>query len=406
MTPSSSAPPSDPPDPGAWPRVLGRLGSGRPGPTVVCVGAIHGNEPAGLPAISRVLARLRERGVAVRGELVGVTGNRRALAAGTRFVDRDLNRRWTAQNIARLASGAVETSEDQETRELLAVFLPLMRRGPVRFIDLHSTSGPSTPFSLMADVLRNRPLALALPIPVVLGLDEVIEGSMLGYLCDLGHVGVAVEGGQHDDPRTVDFHESALLLMLVAAGSLDARDLPDLAEHRARLAAVNAGMPAVCEIRQRHVVRPDDEPFVMKPGFVNFQLVMRDQVVARDRGGDVRVSETGLMMLPRYQGQGDDGYFIARPVSRTALRVSAALRTLRFDALMPYLPGVSRHPERADHYIAGPSVAVAVSQMFALFGYRQVRAHAERLVFSRRRPDGDVALPAELTAWLADESPD
>ncbi|MDC0675001.1 succinylglutamate desuccinylase/aspartoacylase family protein [Nannocystis radixulma] len=398
MTLSSSGPPSTRPhSPGAHPRVLGRYSSGRPGPTVVCIGALHGNEPAGLSAISRVLARLQDGGVPLRGELIGVAGNRRALIEERRFVDRDLNRRWSPDNIARIAAGTIETSEDQETRELLAVFLPLLRRGPVHFIDLHSTSGLSTPFSCMADVLRNRPLALALPIPVVLGLEEVIEGSMLGYLCDLGHVGVAIEGGQHSDPRTVDFHESALLLMLVAAGSLEARHVPDLAAHRARLAAVNSGMPAVCEIRHRHVIKAEDEPFVMLPGFVNFQIVERGQVVADDRRGSVRVPETGLMMLPRYQGQGDDGYFIARPVSRTALRVSAALRTLRLDVLVPWLPGVSRHPERADHYVADPAVArVAVEQVFHLFGYRHVRADAERLVFSRRRPAARPVLPAEL----------
>lgn len=383
-------------------RVLGRYSTGRPGPTVVVIGAIHGNEPAGLSAIQRVLARLAAQATPLRGELVGVSGNLRALRAGRRYVDRDLNRRWTPENIAKITRGGPETSEDRETLELLQVFVPLMRRGRVSFIDLHSTSGPSTPFSCMADVLRNRPLALALPIPVVLGLEEVIEGSMLGYLCDLGHVGVAVEGGQHSDPRTVDFHESCLWLMLVAAGSLAAEEVPDLEQHRARLQGASVGVPAVCEIRHRHVVRAEDEPFTMRPGFVNFQPVTKGQVIAEHAGGPVRAPESGLMMLPRYQGQGDDGFFIARPVSRVALGVSAALRTLRLDALVPLLPGVSRHPERADHFVADPAIArVGVVQVFHLFGYRHVRAHAERLVFSRRTPDGRAAsLPAELVEVL------
>lgn len=379
-------------------RVLGRYTAGRDGPAVVVIGALHGNEPAGLSAFARVLGRLRAAGTPLRGELVGVAGNLRALAAGRRFIDRDLNRRWTPANIARIASGGGVSSEDQETLELLGVFLPLMRRGPVSFIDLHSTSGVSTPFSCMADVLRNRPLALALPIPVVLGLEEVIEGSMLGYLCDLGHVGVCVEAGQHDDPRTIEGHESALWLMLVAAGALAAEDVPDLAAHHARLAAVNVGKPAVCEIRHRHVVGPDDEPFVMEPGYFNFRPVTQGQVVAADRKGPVQVREAGLIMLPRYQGEGDDGFFIARPVSRLALRVSAAVRALRLDVLVPYLPGVSRHPERADHYIADPAVArVAVRQVFHLFGYRHVRVLEAQLVFSRRSPGHRaLALPAEL----------
>jgi hypothetical protein len=72
----------------------------------------------------------------------------------------------------------------------------------------------------------------------------VIDGSMLGYLCDLGHIGVAVEGGQHDDPQTVECHESALLLMLVAAGALAEADVPDLRGHYARLAARTASLRA------------------------------------------------------------------------------------------------------------------------------------------------------------------
>ena len=399
MTSSSSAPPNA--------RVLGRYTAGREGPTVVVVGALHGNEPAGLSAIQRVLERLRAAGTPLRGELVGVAGNMRAHAAGRRFIDRDLNRGWTPAHIARLARGLVESSEDQETLELLEVFLPLMRRGQVSFIDLHSTSALSTPFSCMADVLRNRPLALALPIPVVLGLEEVIEGSMLGYLCDLGHVGVAIEGGQHADPDTIASHESALWLMLIAAGALTPDDVPDLAAHHARLAEASAGMPAVCEIRHRHVIGEDDEPFVMQPGFINFQPVARGQIVAADRHGPVTALEAGLILLPRYQGQGDDGFFVARPVSRLALRVSAAARTLRLDVLVPYLPGVSRHPERVDHYIADPAVArVAVRQVFHLLGYRHVRALETQLVFSRRSPGHRaLALPAELAALGLTEEP-
>lgn len=381
-------------------RELGRHDAGRPGPVFVALGGVHGNEPAGLAAIERVLARLP--GLPLAGTFLGLAGNLRGLAAGRRYVDRDLNRRWTPENIARIVNaGGDEASEDRETLELLRVFVPLLRaaRRPIVFIDLHSTSGKARPFSCMADVLRNRAIALALPVPVVLGLEEVIEDSMLGYLCDLGHVGVAIEGGQHDDPATVDCHESALLLMLVAAGALPEEAVPDLREHFARLAARTAGLPAVCEIRHRHVVRASDEPFVMEPGFENFQPLRKGQLVARDSGGPVAAREGGLMMLPRYQGQGDDGYFIAAPVSPAALGVSAALRRMRLDRLVPLLPGVSRHPERKDQFIADPRVArVAVTQVFHLFGYRHVRAYGERLVFSRRSPARapDGGLPAEL----------
>jgi len=383
-------------------RIVGRCGGARPGPTVVVTGAIHGNEPAGLRAIERVLARVQTGGLSLRGELLGVAGNLRAGALGRRYIDRDLNRRWTPRDIGRIVNaGAEEAAEDRETLELLQVFVPLLRAAsaPIVFIDLHSTSGPARPFSCMADVLRNRGIALAPPIPVVLGLEEVIEGSMLGYLCDLGHVGVAVEGGQHVDPRTADALESALTLMLIAAGSLARDEVSDAEEHHARLAALGAGLPAVCEIRRRHVVRPEHEPFTMEPGWENFQPLRKGQLVAHDARGPVHALEDGLMMLPRYQGQGDDGFFVAAPVSPAALAVSAALRGLRLDRVVPLLPGVSRDPERPDHFIADPHVArVYVTEVFHLFGYRHVRASGDSLVFSRRSPARahHGRLPAEL----------
>lgn len=374
----------------AHPRLLGRHSGGRPGPTVVITGGVHGNEPAGCAAALRVLARLRADAMPLRGELWGVAGNLRALAAGRRFIDRDLNRRWLREDIARIVNaGPEEAAEDHEQLELLEVLAPLLARGgpPVVFFDLHSTSGPAAPFSCMADVLRNRKIALALPIPVVLGLEEVLDGSLLGYLCDLGHIGVAVEGGQHADPDTIDCHESAVWIMLVAAGALAPEDVPDLAAHRGRLAGRALGLPPVAEIRHRHVVRRDREPFVMLPGFENFQPVTRGQIVAHDARGPVHAPIAGLMLLPRYQGLGDDGFFIGRAVSPLALHVSAALRRLQLDRLVPLLPGIRRDPARADHFIADPRVARSrVVDVFHLFGYRHVRTVGADLVFTRRAP--------------------
>src|SRR5690606_3470733 len=143
------------------------------------------------------------------------------------------------------------------------------------------------PFCCMADVLRNRPIALGLPLPIVLGLEEVIDGSMLGYLCDRGHVGIAFEGGRHDDADTIDHLESIIWLSLVTAGVLDRSQIPDLEDHRARLRAVTARLPRILEIRHRHVVAADDA-FEMEPGFSNFGSVRRGELLARDGDHEIR----------------------------------------------------------------------------------------------------------------------
>lgn len=382
-------------------RIIGDLGPHQ-GPMLVAIGSLHGNEPAGTRAIERLFDALTAHPLPLRGRLIGLRGNLRAGQRRQRYITRDLNRSWTADGIAALLThgAANDEDEDAEQRELLAILAPLLAAAdrPIVFLDLHSSSGEGQPFCVMADVLRNRPIAFGVPVPVVLGLEEVIDGAMTGYLCDLGHVGVSFEGGPHQGADTVDNHLAILWLSLVNAGLLAADAVPGLETHRARLATATAGLPRVLEVRHRHVIHPGDT-FKMRPGFANFMPVPRRLPVADDRHGPVIAPEEGVMMLPLYQGLGDDGFFIARPVSTFWLDLSARLRGDTIDRLLPALPGVSRDPDRADHFLVDPQIArLRATEIFHLFGYRRARSNGELMIFSRRRPDFDrlAPMPAEL----------
>ena len=50
----------------------------------------------------------------------------------------------------------------------------------------------------------------------------------------------------------------------------------------------------------------------MEPGFANIQPVARGQLLARDRRGEIRAPEDCLVVMPLYQGLGDDGFFLGR----------------------------------------------------------------------------------------------
>lgn len=377
-------------------RELGRVGSA--GPTVVLIGAVHGNEPAGRAAIERVFASLEPN--RLRGRVVGLTGNRRAFEAGVRYLRRDLNRGWMADALRSLSEREPSglEGEDLEQLELLQALRAVIddADGPVTFLDLHTMSGPGAPFACMADVLRNRRIAFTFPLTVVLGLEEVIEGSLLGYLCDAGHVGVAVEGGQHRDPAAVDRLEAAAWLTLVAAGVLDAADIPGGLDAKREVFASPAreSQPSVVEIRHRHVCEESDG-FEMKPGWKSFQPLRRGQVVATDHRGEVRAPYSGLMLLPRYQGSGSDGYFIVRPVDKRWLRLSTRLRRLGLDRALRRVPGIRAHPEKAETFLVDPRWARSlVVELLQLFGYRRIRLEGRMLAFSRRKPDGATsALP-------------
>jgi succinylglutamate desuccinylase len=68
------------------------------------------------------------------------------------------------------------------------------------------------------------------------------------------------------------------------------------------------------EIISRHPVVSGDG-FEMLPGFDNFHAVQSGQVVAHDRGGDIKIPRPARLFMPLYQGQGDDGFFLTRPLS-------------------------------------------------------------------------------------------
>src|SRR6185503_8687508 len=78
--------------------LIGSILGSLPGPTLIIVGGIHGNEPAGVFAAERVQLRMQRRKAVLHGEVVLLRGNTRALAQRVRYIDADLNRQWTAEN--------------------------------------------------------------------------------------------------------------------------------------------------------------------------------------------------------------------------------------------------------------------------------------------------------------------
>ena len=143
-------------------------------------------------------------------------------------------------------------------------------------------------------------------------------------------------------------------------------------------------MPRLIEVRHRHPIRGEDA-FRMEQGYSNFKTVGKNQLLARDRNGPVRTPEAGLILLPLYQGQGNDGFFVSREVRPLWLRMSWVLRRLRLHGMMLFLPGVSRSPSSTHGLIVDTRVARAYPlEIFHLFGYRKLRQNGSCLVVSRR----------------------
>ena len=286
-----------------------------------------------------------------------------------------------------LRDPAADGPEQAEQRDLVDLLGEAAERarGDLVLFDLHTTSGESPPFLVLSDTLRNRDVAGGMPGTAILGLEESVDGTLLEYMSQLGHRAIVVESGQHAATSAVEFHESYIWVGMAAAGLLDAADVPGYADHRHRLIAAGRHAPRVVEVLHRHDVQPEDR-FAMRPGFKSFQRVEAGETLAHDRHGPVRAPIGGMVLMPLYQAQGSDGFFIVRRVHRFWLKLSRLLRMMRLGRLLRLLPGVRRDPDRPDALRVNARVARFYAvQIFHLFGYRRRRREGDTYVFTRRR---------------------
>jgi hypothetical protein len=185
----------------------------------------------------------------------------------------------------------------------------------------------------------------------------------------------------------VDRAEAGILIALSAVGVLSRGRLPEAAEAWKRLYREYRHLPRALEMREVHTIREGDG-FRMRPGYLNFQRVEDGEELARDLAGPVRASERSRILMPLYQEQGDDGYFLVREFSAFWLWAAAALRRLRVDRIAHWLPGVRKAADAPDAVVVDKKVARWYAlQLFHLLGFRKEEDAGDRLILHRRRYD-------------------
>lgn len=362
-------------------RVIRKLKGAKPGPTILFFGGIHGNEPAGLLAMKHVFEYLSTKEDNLRGTIYGIVGNLRALSQGKRFLDIDLNRLWTKSNIKMVSSKKILLEEEKELLELLDLLKKIIQteNGPFYFIDYHTTSGSTLPFITINDSMINRKLALQFPVPIVLGIEEFLEGTLLSYINQLGYVAIGFESGQHLDPEAVSNSEAFTYMVLVSAKSLGKLDVENYTASVKQLEKSAATVRDIFEVVHLHRIIGMDL-FKMLPGFGNFQKIHKKTHLANNNGEAVYAVFSGRLFMPLYQNQGSDGFFIIRKIPIWALGLSAFLRKINIDNLFTLLPGVKW--ENQDREILRVDLKVAkflAKPLFHLLGYRVRHLDAQYL---------------------------
>ncbi len=305
-------------------RLIGRYDTGVKGPLVICFGAMHGNEPAGVRAIELVLKMLdvehiKNHDFSYQGRFVGLIGNLQAYNLKKRFLSKDLNRQFYKENIDSLKSKTNTDAEDIELIsfiEMIEAEIESYQPEKIIFLDLHTTSSFGGIFTICKNTPEYIDIALGLHAPVVLGIVEGLEGTTMHYF-NTENMGVdttciSFESGQHDEVRSINRAVAGIICLLREVGAVKPDDVENL--HEIILQSYAEGLPKLTRLIDHFSIGQSDN-FKMKLGYTNFQKIEKGELLATNNGKEVYASSDGMILMPLYQDQGEDGFFIVQEIA-------------------------------------------------------------------------------------------
>lgn len=367
-------------------RIITKISSSLNEPTIVFFAGIHGNETAGVFALHNLLeSDVFEN---LQGNIYAIAGNLKALYQNKRFIEKDLNRLWTQDNLDYLNSKENLQAEDNEQKDLYNLLKEIKdtHSGPIYFIDLHTTSSKTLPFITINDALINRKFSQQFPVPVVLGIEEYLSGPLLSYINQLGYVSLGFESGQHDEVDAVLNCISFIFLTLVFAKVLDRNNLVDYEIHYNRLKHQSQDLNYVFEVTYLHKIMQNDI-FKMINGFKSFQKITKGKQLAESNSQAIYSKYNARIFMPLYQTQGEEGFFIIKKIKPVFLKLSELLRKYKADNLLVLLPGVSWQDRQKGVLAVNLKVTKFLAkQIFHIFGFRsQQLDKTHMLLYNRER---------------------
>jgi predicted deacylase len=260
------------------------LEAGLPGPHVVLVSLIHGNEIAGAIVLAEML---RANTLPLRGKLTLGFANIAAFEkfdpenpVASRFVEEDLNRAWDDVQLF----GVRRSLELDRAREIR----PLIDVADI-VLDLHSMLWPSDPVLLCGPTKLGRDLAMNIATPPMVIADQGHAGGK--RLIDYGRFTeassnaacVLVEAGQHWEPAAVMQMRATIAALLRHTG---------LAEG----GAAAARPPSFAEVTQLVTARTNR--FVFTENFRGGDIIAaRDTLIAHDGDDEIRTPHDDCLLV-------------------------------------------------------------------------------------------------------------
>ena len=304
-------------------RVICKYRGTNPGPLLIVFGGMHGNEPAGIKAIEMMASMLKVEPITnpdfeYNGTFLGMIGNMQAYQKNQRFIKKDLNRSFTKENIE-----IVENTPESELKDELLEIKQILKAvretinevkpEKVVVLDLHTTSSYGGIFTITTDDPESLRIAVELHAPVIKGMLNGIKGTTLHYFTKenfgIDMTPVTFESGQHDENLSINRAIAAITNCMRTIGSVSPEHVEN--QHDTLLIEHSRNLPKVSELISKHSIIEGDN-FTMNPNYKNFQKIQSGEIIAKDKKGPIEAPEDALLLMPLYQSQGEDGFFLIK----------------------------------------------------------------------------------------------
>lgn len=243
--------------------------SGVPGPTVVILAGVHGNEVAGIELVKNYI-QTRCLNI-LKGKMHFAFGNPKAIAGNTRFTEVDLNRQF--------ASTVQNTTTYEYSR---AQFLKKLFQSADVLIDLHASfTAQTNPFIICErnaiNIIKSMPIST-----ICFGLDAVQPGGTDYYMNQIGKIGICIECGYLDDANGVQVADQCVKSALKALGMTQAETLPMVPQQLFDAYIQYYSKTDCCTLSKQ---------------FADFEVVLQGQLLATDGAIEVRAEQDSSILF-------------------------------------------------------------------------------------------------------------
>jgi succinylglutamate desuccinylase len=238
-----------------------RIDGKRKGPAISVICNVHGNELCGRKGAQRVL----QKHTIERGSLVLIDGNQEAALLNQRYVESDMNRMFTKDQLKQKKAG-----NDLLRAQYLAKVIPTL--GLDMAIDFHSTSS-ETRYPFTVSFPGSEAITELCPAARIFGWPGIVEGSLVEWMNQQGIASVVVEAGQHVADKSVRVAEKTLLSILSEHGLITLKKPLKMSAQK------------TFKVIERVMVG-DHDSFKFTRQYHSFERLTAAELIARDKTGN------------------------------------------------------------------------------------------------------------------------